>query len=484
MEASAKLTSVGFAAEQVTTVGERSKGSLKRASRLAVICYGFGDFASQLVWTFVGSYLTVFYSDVVGLAPLALSALMLGTRVLDAVIDPVIGAIAERTITKLGRFRPFILFGCPVLAIFSVLTFTAPFEGTSPMAVIWATVTYGIAGIVYSIVNLPYGALAGAMTENSVQRDEINSSRSIGMNLGMIVVNALTAGLTLFFSGEGAEVADKSGFFMTALVYAVLSIPMFIAVFATSKEVVSVSQAQAKTSFRDTVNALVTNKPLMILTAIIIVQMTAFFGRLSVVSFYVIYCLGSYSMIALIMTIPSVMTVVSSFFVPVLTKRFGKRNSLIGSSIASAAGLVVVWLAPFDNITMVIVGTVIYGLASFGMPLLLGMIADCVDYKDHESHVRTDGTAYGIYSLSTKLGNALGASIGVMLLASVGYVAQAEQSFETLQGMSTVVNLIPAAMFILAAILCLFYNLTESRMAEIRASLDARNTAERATSSK
>ncbi|MBR6424346.1 MAG: MFS transporter, partial [Oscillospiraceae bacterium] len=178
----------------------------KLASRAAIICYGFGDLASQFVWTFVGSYLTIFYSDVVGLAPAAVSAIMLIARIWDAVNDPMMGAIAERTRSRWGRFRPYIAFGCPFLAILGVLTFTAPFVGGGK-AVIWAGVTYIVAGMIYTLVNIPYGAMAAVMSTDSGQINQINTSRNIGMNLGMVVVNALSAPLMLAMSGKGAEVA-------------------------------------------------------------------------------------------------------------------------------------------------------------------------------------------------------------------------------------------------------------------------------------
>ena len=166
---------------------------MKKASKLAVVCYSFGNLASQFVWTFVGSYLTIFYTDIVGLAPVAISAIMLGARIWDAINDPMMGAIAERTQSKWGRFRPYIAFGCPFLAIFGVLTFTKPFSGTSVAGVIWAAVTYVIAGMLYTLVNIPYGALAGVMTEDAEQRVKINTSRNIGMNIGMLIVNACSA---------------------------------------------------------------------------------------------------------------------------------------------------------------------------------------------------------------------------------------------------------------------------------------------------
>lgn len=366
----------------------------KLASKAAVICYGFGDMASQFVWTFVGSYLTIFYTDIVGLAPIAVSAIMLIARVWDAVNDPMMGAIAERTRSKFGRFRPWVAFGCPFLAIFGVLTFTNPFGGGSTAGVLWAAITYLVAGMIYTLVNIPYGALAAVMSEDADQRNMINASRSIGMNLGMVIVNAVSAGMALKFSGAGAEVANGHGYMMTAVVYGIISIPLFLIVFKTAKEVVKPAGEPPKFSFKDTIGNLVKNKYLMIVTLIMILIMTAFMGRIAVTAFYVIYCLGSFQLIALIMTIPSLGGIVGSFFVPALAKKFGKRNCLILSGIVQGIGLLIIYFSPFDNIPMVIIGDCIFGLFNIGFPLSLSMVADSVDYMEYKAGVRTDGTAY------------------------------------------------------------------------------------------
>lgn len=445
------------------------------ASKLAVICYGFGDLASQFVWTFVGSYLTIYYTDIVGLAPAIVSIIMMGARIWDAVNDPMMGAIAERTRSKFGRFRPYIAFGCPFLAIFAVLTFTNPFGGGSAAGAIWAAVTYIIAGMLYTLVNIPYAALSGVMTEDANQRNKINTSRNIGMNLGMVIVNALSAGLALRFSGEGAEVANGHGYMMTALIYAIISIPLFLIVFATAKEKVQPMHGTQAFSFKDTVNNLVRNKYLMIITLIMLLQMTAFMGRIAVTSYYVIYCLGSFTMIALIMTIPSLGGIIGSFFVPFFAKRFGKRAVLMGSMLIQAVGLLVIYFAPFDNITMVLVGCWIFGLFNVGFPMTLSMVADSVDYMELKTGIRTDGTAYATYGLATKVGNAIGGSIGVLLLAAFGYVANAEQTVEAMNGINIVVNLIPAILFILGAAACLLWDMSDKDADEIREKLKAKN---------
>lgn len=447
----------------------------KMASKLAVICYGFGDLASQFVWTFVGSYLTIYYTDIVGLAPAIVSVIMMGARIWDAINDPMMGAIAERTRSKFGRFRPYIAFGCPFLAIFAVLTFTNPFGGGSAAGAIWAAVTYIIAGMLYTLVNIPYAALSGVMTEDANQRNKINTSRNIGMNLGLVIVNALSAGLALRFSSEGAEVANGHGYMMTALIYAIISIPLFLIVFATAKEKVQPMHGTQAFSFKDTVNNLVRNKYLMIITLIMLLQMTAFMGRIAVTSYYVIYCLGSFTMIALIMTIPSLGGIIGSFFVPFFAKRFGKRAVLMGSMLIQAVGLLVIYFAPFDNITMVLVGCWIFGLFNVGFPMTLSMVADSVDYMELKTSIRTDGTAYATYGLATKVGNAIGGSIGVLLLAAFGYVANAEQTVEAMNGINIVVNLIPAILFILGAAACLLWDMSDKDADEIREKLKAKN---------
>lgn len=448
----------------------------KLATNAAIICYSFGDIASQFVWTFVGSYLTIFYTDVVGLVPAAVSAIMLIARIWDAINDPMMGAIAERTRSKWGRFRPWIAFGCPVLAVFGVLTFTNPFSGTSTAGVIWAAATYILAGMVYTATNIPYSALAAVMTEDADQRNKITTSRNIGMNIGMTIVQFCSPMLLLAFSAKGAEVADSRGYMMTAVLYGIVSIPLFLGVFFTSRENVQPTHATGKFSFSETLKNLVQNKYLMIISLVMAVQMTAFMGRIAVCAFWVIYCLGSFTMISIIMTLPTLLGIVGSFFVPAAARKFGKRQVLMVSMAIQAVGLIIMYLAPFDNMTMVMVGNVIFGLFNVGMPMTLSMVADSVDYMELKTGARTDGTAYATYGLATKLGNALGGALGVLIMAAFGYVANAQQTPEALRGINITVNLLPAILFLVATALCFLWNMSDKDADDIRAKLHANKT--------
>ena len=448
-----------------------------KATKAATICYGFGELASQVGWTDVGSDLTIYYTDIVGLAPAAVSVIMMLARIWDAINDPMMGAIAERTRSKFGRFRPYIAFGAPFLAIFSVLTFTNPFSGKSTAGVIWAAAIYIIAGMLYTLVNIPYGAMAAVMTEDADQRNILNTSRNIGMNLGMVIVNGVSAGLALKFSGAGAEVANGQGYRTVALIYAIISIPLFLIVFFTSKEVVQPEGEPQPFSFKDTVNNLIKNKYLMIVTFVMILQMTAFMGRIAVTSYYVIYCLGSFTMIALIMTIPSIGGIIGSLFVPFFAKKIGKRNVLMWSMIIQGIGLVIMYLAPFDNMKMVLAGDIIFGLFNVGFPMSLSMVADSVDYMELKTGTRTDGTAYATYGLATKIGNAVGGAFGILIMSAFGYVANAQQTAQALKGINFTVNLLPAILFFLAAAMCLLWKMTDKEAEDIRAQLREKHNA-------
>lgn len=448
---------------------------LKRSSNLGVIFYSCGDLASQFVWTFIGSYLTIFYTDILGLAPAVAAAIMMIARIWDAVNDPMMGAIAERTRSKLGRFRPYILYGSPLLAIFSVLCFTHPFSGSSAAGVIYAAVIYIITGMLYTLVNIPYGALAAVMTEDTEQRNKINASRNVGMNIGILIVNGLTANVMLYFSGQGAEVANGHGYFMTALVYAIISVPCFLAVFFTSREQVIPEVKKKKFSLSDTIKGLVTNKNLMILLIIMILQMTAWMGRIGVVVFYIMYCLGSFSLIPVIMLVPSVCGIVSSFLVPKVMSKIGKRTTLQLAVTCQGLALLAMYFTPFDKLTLIIIESGLVGFFNVSFPCSLSLLGDAIDYNEYKTGIRNDGIAYATYGLAQKLGNAIGSSVGILLLGAFGYVANTQQTPEALQGMNLVVNLMPAIIFFLTAIYAFSWKLKDSEADEVREKLHLKN---------
>lgn len=453
---------------------------VKRASKAGVVCYGLGDMASQFVWTYVGSYLTIFYTDIVGFAPIVVSAIMLIARIWDAVNDPMMGTIAENIHTRFGRFRPFIAFGCPFLAIFAVLTFVNMGNGVG--GIIWSAVVYIAASMLYTLVNIPYSSLASVMTEDPKQRNLIGTSRSVGMNLGMIIVNSCAALMALKFSGSGAEVATGRGYMLTAVVFSVVAIPLFLIVFFTSREVIMPPKKEgAKIKPLETIKAMVTNKYLMTIFLVSTVQMVAFMGRISITTYYVIYCLGAYTLISIIMTIPSIGGVIGSLLVAPVVNKLGRKRTLAITLCGQGIGMFVVYFAPFGNLPLIIVGHCIYGLFNCGFPMMLAMVADCVDYQQYRTGQRNDGSYYAVYGLATKLGNAIGSGVGVLIIAAFGYVAGAEQSASTQAGINFTVNLLPAILLEAAAVLLLIlWDKKDSDFDEYRAIVKERQAAEAA----
>src|SRR5690606_20239348 len=253
------------------------------------VSYGLGDFASQLFWSFSGSYLTIFYTDKVGLTPAIVALIMLISRIWDGINDPMFGFLADRTKSRHGRFRPWILYGTPFLALFSVLTFTAPeFGGNMDAKIAWAFFTYIGLGMLYTIVNLPYGSLAAVMSKDSGERTALSSFRMLFTNLGSVLLSVISMPLILFFSrGTGEDISTR-GYTMTAIVLAVIAVPMFYILFFKSKEVVKPVNTNP-VSIKQMIKAISTSKALVCIFFILLLSLTAFFGRLGVQIYYYIY---------------------------------------------------------------------------------------------------------------------------------------------------------------------------------------------------
>ena len=229
----------------------------------------------------------------------------------------------------------------------------------------------------------------------------------------------------------------------------------------------------------ETLGGMVKNKYLMTIFIVATIQMIAFMGRISVTTYYVIYCLGAFTLIALIMTIPSIGGIIGSVIVAPLANKFGKKNILALTLLGQGVGLFIVYFAPFDNMTQILVGHWIYGIFNCGFPICLAMVADCVDFWEEKTGVRQDGSYYATYGLSTKLGNAIGSAVGVLIISGFGYVAGSmEQTERAMNGINLTVNLIPAILLVVsAAALWFLWDKSDKEFDDIRVKVKERNAA-------
>ena len=440
----------------------------KRLSKITLLAYGLGDFASNLCWTFIGSYLSVFYTDVVGMAPAVASAIMLIAKIWDGVNDPMFGAIAERTNTKKGRFRPYIFYGAPILAVTSVLAFTT--FGTGTVAIIWAAVTYIACGMAYTMVNLSYGSLSTVMTINPEDIAQLNSWRMMGTNLSAVLLNAITAPLLMKFSG--GENYTAGAYTKLAIIFAICAIPLFYFVYAKCKETIKPAAGGAKVPLSQSIKSVITNGPLMLIFVIQLLAMTAFFGRMGVVICYLMYNVGRFDLIAAFMSLPSLFTVVGIFCTKNILVRVGKKKMAAIGYIGAGLSLIAMYFLGWSNVPVLLVLHCVYGFFCFSFPIPMAMVPDAINYEEDRSGVRADGTSYATVSLSTKFGSAFGVSGALLIMGATGYVANAQQTAQALGGINMTVNLIFGIMFLLCLIPLYFYPLNEKKSAEIIARLE------------
>jgi GPH family glycoside/pentoside/hexuronide:cation symporter/probable glucitol transport protein GutA len=464
-------------ANLASTVGLQSR-DIPKLTLLSKVSYGLGDFASNLSWTFIGSYFAIFLTDVAGIEVTIVSAMLLVTKIWDGINDPMFGAIAERTRSKYGRFRPWILYGCPFLAIANIICFTVPFQA-AVMKVVWGVIGYLLVDAAYGAVNLSYGALSTVMTYDPKERTELNAWRMIGTNVGAVFLNLISMPLIIYFSGvgDGQSILPR-GYTITTAIYAVVALPLFLLLFFTSREVVKPVE-EKKVPIRETIKTVVTNKPLVCIFFMITVCLIAMFGRLGLSVYYYIYVLRRPDLIGPLMMMPSLVGAIVIFAFKGITDRIGKIRLIIISCIGGTISLLIIFfINPVDNITLLFVFTAIYGaFIGLATPLYLALVPDAIDYMEDKTGVRADGTSYTAVSLGTKISSAAGASIGLMILAAFGYVANAEQTSSSITGINIAVNLFPAICLVLTLIPTLLYPLTPEKNQAIRERLISKGSA-------
>lgn len=207
---------------------------------ISKLAYGMGDVGCNFSWMFVGNFLMIFYTDVFGISMGAVATLMLFSRFWDAINDPVIGGLSDKTHTRWGRYRPWLLVCAPLTAIVLVLTFWAHPDWSQTNKIIYMTITYCILVLGYTCVNIPYGTLCGAMTQNMDERAHINTSRSVSAMIAIGIINIVTIPL-IDSLGDGNA---RQGYLLVAVLYGIIFAACHIFCFAKTKEVVEVPMAK------------------------------------------------------------------------------------------------------------------------------------------------------------------------------------------------------------------------------------------------
>lgn len=448
--------------------------------------YSVGGMGGAVAWYMINNYLNLFYTDVVGLSATAISLIMLIARIWDAVNDPMMGAIVDRTQTKWGKFRPWLFIAPPFLAIFNVLTFTVwPLEGAAKAAA--CLICYIGAGMAYTVYNVSYNGIVNRLAKNSQHKMDIISISQVASAFMQTLLGALVMPMILKLGNS--DVPNAKGYFITVGIISVVTIPLIwvCAVFCkevTTEPIKNLAENAAKQagekqkhSLVASAKALFKNSQLMIAVLNVFLGAMASIARMSMLSYYIIYVAGSYQLIAIVYPLITAMQLVSNLVLPFFTRKVGKTRWFVILTVVQAISMGILFVLP-PTFGIILVCTIITGLTMGNGSMCYGMICDSVEYGDWKFGVRDDGLAFSFMSFGVKLATAITGSVGILLLQATGYVPQAQQSASTQTGISFVVNMLPAILTLLSAATMIWYKLDEKKMAEITAELEERRAAQ------
>jgi glycoside/pentoside/hexuronide:cation symporter, GPH family len=380
------------------------------------ISYGMGDLASNLPWNMVSGFLMYYYTNVAMLPVAALGTLFLLARGLDAFADPAIGVLVDRTQTRFGRARPYLLFGAIPLGLLGFLTFITPFSGEAAKLA-YAYGTFLLIGLVYSAVNIPYGALLPMMARDNHQKLKLGSARAMGSAAGNIIIFSGAMPLVMWL-GHGDQ---QRGFALTAALLGVVSTLLFFLTYRNCHERFADRPGGAQLGLRRALGHMFTNR-IWIVTSIFMVAVFVRLGvQLGVTVYFALNVLGKPWAIAVLMSLIPAGALLASLFASAYFRRLGIRR---GNVIALVISALLFIALPFvqERISLFFA---IYSLSCFmvGLPVasIFVMVGNVVDVQEHKSGVRNDGLIFSSVSLASKLGIALGGAIVGWGLAYGGY---------------------------------------------------------------
>jgi len=440
------------------------------------IGYAFGDFASCLYFGIFMNFLTYYYTDVMVIGAAAAATMIFVTRTWDWINDPIMGLIADRTNSKMGKFRPWLLWMIPPYMIIGVLTFTA-FDLSDSGRLIYAYITYTALTMVYTMINIPYGALMGVMTAKSEERTVLSSFRFVGAFAGTAVVSGTMLGLVKVLGGGN----ERLGFTLAVSIYAVIAAVAFFITFKTSRERVKPPPAQ-RTHVAADLKALVKNGPWVCMIVISILTIIWIAVRGGVAIHYFKYVSGHTEWGGYFHLTSNIVQLVGVLFTKQIAAFLGgKRRAFIIINFACAVLIGLFYFVPADNLTFIIIHQLVSsGIGAPLMPLFWAMIADTADYGAWKLGQRSTGLLFSAGTFSQKIGWSIGPAIGLLLLNAFGFVANVDQSPETIEGLRLIMSWIPAGFAVLAGAAVFFYKITPAVEQEMEVAMQAQREADAA----
>lgn len=424
---------------------------------ISKIAYGMGDVGCNFSWMFVGNFLMIFYTDVFGISMSAVAALMLFSRFWDAINDPVIGGLSDKTHTRWGRYRPWLVIAAPLTALVLMISFWAHPDWSSTAKIIYMAVTYCILVLGYTCVNIPYGILCGAMTQNIEERAKINTFRSVSAMVAIGIINIITVPL-ISALGQGS---DKRGYLSVAVLYGVIFAVCHIFCFAKTKEVVDIPEKQ-KISIKTQLAAVTKNRPYLIAVAGQFLFGVTLYGRNADALYYFTYVEGNkalFSTYSLCIIIPSIIGAACFPFLFRLTDNKGRSASIFALLTGVSMFCMYFFSVGSTPVPFYIFSCLAQFFFSGFNTAIYAIVPDCVEYGEWKTGLRNDGFQYAFISLGNKIGMAIGTSLLAAVLGACGYAANQQQNAAVLAVIKHSFTTVPGILWIVTAIVLFFYRL-------------------------
>ena len=437
------------------------------------IGYSLGDTASHFVWDMVGFWILIFYTDTFGISAAAAGTIMLVARFWDMASDPVMGVIADRTKTRWGKFRPYILWMALPYSILAVMAFSTPNFGETGK-VLYAGITYILLMTVFTAINLPYSSLGAVMTSDSYERAGLNSYRFIFAFVGQFIVSGTALYLANYFGkGDSAK-----GYQYTLILFSVISFILFMITFSSTRERVRPPKKQ-KESLKEDFKNLLKNKPWLILFFVGIISFIMFAMQNLSIAYYFKYYIGNEEGVQLFNVIGTVALIVAIPFSKPLAKRFGKRSVFLASSLLSGLFFCLIYVPGKDDIYLIYAFNILAKMSyAPAVPLLWTMLADTADYSEWKSGRRATGLTFSAATFAQKAGWGIGGALAGWLLAAFKFAPNVEQTEIAITGIKLMISVFPGILYMSCAILLYFYSIDHKTCLIMQEELEERRKTE------
>ena len=449
------------------------------------IGYGFGDMASSMFWKLFGAYLMVFYTDVFGISAAIVGTMFLVTRIWDAFVDPVVGVVADRTESKWGKFRPFLLWLAIPFGVIGLLTFTTP--DLQPTAKnVYAFVTYSLMMVVYSAINVPYASLLGVMSPDPKDRNVLSTFRMAFAYLGSFAALFFFMKVVEYFGGASDSPIEtqQSAWTKAVSCFAIICVFLFLGCFLLTRERIRPIKTE-ENSVSDDLKDLVKNRPWWILLGAGVAALVFNSIRDGATVYYFKYFIeesdankvgifgSTFALSALYLGLGQLANIIGVVLAAPVSNVIGKKNTYLGAmALATVLSIIFYWFDK-DQLTLIFVFQILISICAGAIfPLLWSMYADCADYSELTTGNRATGLIFSSSSMSQKFGWAIGSAVTGWLLAAFGFQPNMAQSPETIDGIKMCLSILPAVGTILSVAFIAAYPLSEKKVAEIATKLE------------